>query len=249
MERHKLDKTEVLKRFGLTDKEIRVFLANLELGQTTVNEIAKRSNIFRTYCYDILKSLMEKGLVTYIIKSGVKYFETVEPERLIDILHEREDMIRSILPDLKGMRTKTVEKPKVEFYEGKEGIKTIHEDVIKTRPKEVLVYSNTTRYYEVMQWYFPRYIKERVKNGIRTRVITEKSKLTIEKIKRGEKKELRQTRFFPKRFTAPTSKFIYKNKIAMVSLGKNITGVVIENEDMAKGDAMAFELMWEKAER
>lgn len=244
-----MNKEDALKRFGLTEKEIKVFLANLELGQTTVNEIAKKSNTFRTYSYDILKSLIEKGLVRYFIKSGVKYFETVEPEKLIAILHEREDQIKSVLPELNALRAKTAEKPKVEFYEGKEGIKTIHEDIIKIKPKEVLVYGNTGNHYEIMQWYFPRYVKERVKNKIKARVITERTELTEEKIKSSEKKELRRTRFFPEGFTFPTLKYIYGHKVAMISLGKNIVGVVTENEAIAKGEAMAFELMWKVAQQ
>lgn len=244
-----MEKEEVLKKFGLTEKEIKVFIASLELGQATVNEIAKRSNTFRTYSYDILKSLMEKGLVRHFIKSGVKYFETVEPEKLIDILHEREDEIKSILPELKVLRAKTTEKPKVEFYDGKEGIKTIHEDIIKTKPEEVLVYGNTEKHYEIMQWYFPRYVKERVKNRIKTRVITERAKLTVEKIKGMEKEELRKTRFFPSGFTFPTLKYIYGNKVAMISLGKNIVGIVTENKDITEAEARAFELLWKVAEQ
>jgi len=242
-----MDKQEVLKKFGLSEKEINVFIANLQLGAATVNELAKKSNVFRTYCYDILKSLMEKGLVRYFIKSGVKYFETVEPEKLIAILHEREDQVKSILPELNLLRASFIEKPKVEFYEGKEGIKTIHEDIIKTKPSEVLVYGDTEKHSEIMQWYFPRYIKERIKHKIKTRVITERTKLTILQIKNTDKKELRKTKFFPGEFNYPTLKYIYGNKIAMISLGNNIIGIVLENKDLAEAETRAFELLWKVA--
>ena len=187
---------------------------------------------------------MEKGLVRYFIKSGVKYFETIEPEKLVYILQEREDQVKTILPELKSLRARTTEKPKVEFYEGKEGIKTIHEDIIKTKPKEVLVYGNTEKHYEVMQWYFPRYIKERIKNNIRTRVITEKTKLTKEQIKDKENVELRQTKYFPIGFSFPTLKYIYGNKLAMISLGDNIVGLILENKDITNTEKMVFELLW-----
>ena len=244
-----MDKETILKNFGLTDKEIKVYLANLELGQATVNTIARKSNIFRTYCYDILKSLMEKGLVSYIIKSGTKYFETAEPGKLLSILKEREDQIKTILPELKQILSSTTEKPKVEMYEGKEGIKTIHENIIKEKPKEVLVYGNTTRHNEIMQWYFPRYIKERAKNKIKARVITEDSKFTTQVLKKQDKKELRQTRFFPLGFSFPTIKYIYGNKVAMISFSKNIIGVVIENKEIAEGEKLSFELMWQVANK
>ena len=98
-----------------------------------------------------------------------------------------------------------------------------------------------------MQWYFPRYVMERVKKNIKARVITERTELTEEKIKSSENKELRRTRFFPKGFTFPTLKYIYGHKVAMISLEKNIVGVVIDDETIAMGEAMAFELMWKVA--
>ena len=242
-------KEEVLKRFGLTDKETRTFLATLEIGQATVNEIAKRSGIFRTYCYDILGSLSEQGLVGHVIRSGVKYYETVEPGKLIDILKEREDDVRSILPELRAMRGGASERPGVEFYEGKEGIKTIHADILKSAPREVLVYGNTGRHGEVMRWHFPRYVSQRVRRRITTRVITERTPLTEGLLRRREKEELRSMRFFPVGFAVPVLKYIYGRKVAMIALGKDVLGVVVDDDEIARGEKAAFELMWLAAEK
>ncbi len=74
-------KEEILRDLGLTEKEIKVYLTSLSLGQSTVNAIAKKSQLNRVTCYDILKYLKEKGLVSYVIKSGVKYFEAAEPQK------------------------------------------------------------------------------------------------------------------------------------------------------------------------
>lgn len=73
---------------------------------------------------------MDKGFIFYVIKSGVKYFEAVNPEKLIDTLHEKEEQIKTILPELKRMQDNIIDKPKIEIYEGKEGIKTMHEEII-----------------------------------------------------------------------------------------------------------------------
>ncbi|HLC46515.1 MAG TPA: hypothetical protein VJI75_02115 [Candidatus Nanoarchaeia archaeon] len=94
-----------------------------------------------------------------------------------------------------------------------------------------------------------RFRVRRVKNRIRARVITERTGLTKEKIKLTEKEELRTTRFFPKGFTFPILKYIYGNKVAMISLGKNVFGVITEDKEIAKGEAIAFELMWKTAQQ
>ncbi len=134
--------------------------------------------------------------MSYVIKSGVKYFEAVNPEKLIDTLHEREEQIKTILPELKRMQDNIIDKPKIEIYEGKEGIKTMHKEIIRGKQKEVLIYGNTSKHNEVMRWYFRRYIKERVKNRINARVVTERSDISIRNIKLRDEEELRQTRFF-----------------------------------------------------
>src|SRR3989344_3663074 len=131
-----------LKEFGLTDNEVKVYLACLKLGTALVQGIAKKANTYRTYTYEILKSLIEKGLVSYVIKNGKQYFEVAEPEKLLNILKEKETKINKILPDLKNIYKTSIEKPKVELYEGKEGLKTILDDIIRTKG-EVLVYGST----------------------------------------------------------------------------------------------------------
>jgi len=236
---------EALREFGLTDKEVRVYLASLKLGTALVQDIAKKAGTYRTYTYEILKSLKEKGLVSHAIKSGKQYFEVAEPEKLINILNEKKSKINKILPDLKNIYESIIEKPKIELYEGKEGLKTILDDLIKTK-KEILVYSSTRKQQQLLQFYFPNYIKRRVKEKIKIKVLTEKSKETLE-LHKKDKQELREMRFLPKGFEFPTATNIYGNKVAILSLEKEPIGVIIEDEAIAKTQKMIFELMWKQA--
>lgn len=231
-----------LKDFGLTDKEIKVYLALLNLGTALVQDIAKKAGTYRTYTYEVLKSLKEKGIVSYVIRSGKQYFEVAQPEKLINILKEKENKIKSILPNLKDIYKSSPEKPNVEIYEGKQGLKTILDDMIRTK-KEILVYGTTKRQLELLSFYFPNFIKRRVKSRIKTKVITERSKEAL-KISKAGKKELRTMRFLPKKIDLPTATNIYGNKVAILSLEKDIIGIIIENEAIAKTQRQVFELLW-----
>jgi len=236
---------ENLKEFGLTEKEVKVYLALLKLGTALVQEVAKKAGTYRTYTYEILKSLKEKGLVSYVIKSGKQYFEVAEPEKLVNILKEKESKITGILPDLKKIYKSAVEKPKIEFYEGKEGLKTILDDLIRTK-KEILVYCSTKKQLQLLRFYFPNFIKRRVKARIKTKVITERSKEAL-KIHEKDKEELREMKFLPENMEFPTSTNIYVNKVAILSLEKDIVGVIIESEDIANSQRMVFDLLWKIA--
>ncbi len=175
-----------LREFGLTEKEIKVYIALLKLGSALVQDISKKAGTYRTYTYEVLKSLKEKGLVSYVIKSGKQYFEVAQPEKLINILKEREEKIKKILPTLENIYNSSPEKPKIEVYEGKEGLKSIYDDMIKTK-REILAYGSAKKQIELMQFYFPNFIKRRVKEGIKTKVIIEKSEDSL-KLSKNDKK-------------------------------------------------------------
>ena len=78
-----------LQQIGLTDGEIRVYLALLELGSTSTGKITKDSGISGSKVYEVLDRLMHKGLATYVIKNGVKYFAPTQPEKILDYLDEK----------------------------------------------------------------------------------------------------------------------------------------------------------------
>ncbi|MDP2917995.1 MAG: helix-turn-helix domain-containing protein, partial [bacterium] len=55
-----------LTNLGLSDKEAACYLALLELGPSTVSEIAGLAKINRTTGYDILESLANYGLISHL---------------------------------------------------------------------------------------------------------------------------------------------------------------------------------------
>jgi len=236
-----------LKEFGLTDKEIKVYLACIKLGTALVQDIAKKAGTYRTYTYEILKSLKEKGLVSYIIKSGKQYFEVARPEKLLNILKEKKQKIQKLMPQLETLYKSVVDKPKIEIYEGKEGIKTVIDDLIKTK-KDISIYGSTRKQLRLLHFYFPNYIKRRVKAKTRIRVLTEHTKAT-EELKKKDKTELRETRFFPRGIEPPTATNIYGNKVAILSLEKELLGIIIESETIARTQRMIFDMLWQMAEK
>jgi len=235
-----------LSEFGLTEKEIKVYLACLYLGSALVNEIAHRAGTHRTYTYDVLKSLKKQGLVSFVIKSGKQYFEVAKPEKLLSILKEREGKIASILPELNTLYKSAIEKPKVEVYEGKEGLKTIFDDILRHRG-ELITYGSTEKLTKILQFYFPNFIKLRIKNRVPVRVITERSAESL-KIHVADKQELREMRFVAG-VQFPSTIYIYGNNVAILSLEKDIVGLLIEDQNIAATQKYIFELLWKQTER
>ncbi len=236
----------ILEDFGLTEKEVKVYLSNLKIGSSRVNEIAKQAGILRETTYFVLKSLIDKGLVNYVIKSGVKYFEAASPNKLLTILKEKEEKINSVLPQLLIMERSITEKPKVELYEGREGLKTVIDDLIKTGD-EILTFSSTKSLIQKLRFYFPNYIRRHVKENIPIKVLTERSPET-EELRKSGKKELRELRFISKKYEFPNAIYIYGNKIAILDLEKNLIGIIIESSALNKTFRTIFNIAWDSAE-
>src|SRR4051812_25054594 len=75
-----------IEDLGLSQKEARVYLANLMLGPATVQKIADQSGIKRVTTYVILESLNNLGLVSQSTKGKKTYFVAEEPSHLRRLL-------------------------------------------------------------------------------------------------------------------------------------------------------------------
>ncbi len=126
--------TEALKQAGLTEGEIKVYLALLKLGSSTIGPILDESRITKSIIYRILDKLTEKGLVSYIIKEKTKYFQASQPNRIIDYLEKRDKefqenkkKINDLIPQLLAQQ-KLSKKSEANIYEGFKGLMTAYEN-------------------------------------------------------------------------------------------------------------------------
>ena len=135
----------ILTEIGMTKSEIAIYFALLDLGSSSTGPIIKKAKIASGKAYLILDKLVTKGLVTYVIKSGTKYYQAKDPERLLDYLKEKEDNLkekeselRKIIPNLK-LKYEKQEHNKAEVYEGIKGFKTFYEMVLKELDKGEII--------------------------------------------------------------------------------------------------------------
>ena len=224
-----------LENFGLNQKEAKIYLTILKLGVAKVSDVAKKAGIIRETVYGVINSLVQKGLVSSIIKSGVRYFEAAEPTKLKVILKEKLGAIEKILPELEEIKQKRGPKPKVELFEGKEGLKTMMEDIL-TSKTEILTIASNKSLREMFEFYFPNFVKRRVELKIPTRLLTDGKVMTKKMIK---------YRFLPKSYKFKTATWVYNDKVAIVSLSqKEPIGVLIEDYEISNSQKNQFELIW-----
>ena len=221
---------ELLLKLGFKENQARVYLACLELGIATGGQIATKAGIQRTYFYDLVKELVDQGFVIQTTRGQRKYFTAVDPERLAGLERERLGMIEKTLPQLKSIFNASGVKPKVSFYEGREGLGEVYEDIFRQKG-EILsitterVVSDKNRDLSVY------YMKERVAKKIPIRVIAPVGKEIIEEKKR--KNVLREVRMLPRDvFTSDVEINIYGNKVDFINLSKEFSFILESDESL-----------------
>ncbi|MBI5803423.1 hypothetical protein HY448_01940 [Candidatus Pacearchaeota archaeon] len=240
-----------LSKFGLSEKEAKVYLASLEIADATASDISIKSNLPRTLVYDILERLIERGLVSYSIKSNKKHFLAVHPKKFLTILRDKETAISSVMSELELIYKKEgTKRPKVEIYEGKEGMKTIMEDILRSRVKEFLAYGSSRSSYEIIPAFMGDWHKRRINRKVVMKVIYNNTKQSREKIKIF-KSTLNYTKykFMPIELESPTATIIYSDKVVLQSWTKEPFAVIIKSKEMAENQKRYFEELWKIAKK
>ncbi|MFA5992643.1 MAG: helix-turn-helix domain-containing protein [Candidatus Pacearchaeota archaeon] len=244
-----MDIETALKAFGLTEKEIEVYLSLLDLGSSKVNEIAEKSKIIRETTYGILKSLIEKGLVSYVIKSGVKYFSASEPKKLIYILKDKEEKINEVLSELEARNKHEYKKLNVEVYEGKEGLKTVFKEIIQEQNKEIYGMINKELADKLVPYFIFKVSKERKEKRIKSLMIVSDSK-EDQKLKKADKEEMRETRFSPLLDNFKTGIYIFGDKVAFLTFDENEpNGIIIDNKSISDAIKKIHGYLWNESQK
>src|SRR3989338_1279088 len=109
-----MDIPGVLAELGLSEGEIKVYLALLKLSSVPVSKIKEETQMHRTTIYDFLEKLLNKGLINYVIRNNVKYYTAANPTKLFEFLKEKQDHLQTILPELQKLHQFQQEETKVE---------------------------------------------------------------------------------------------------------------------------------------
>ena len=226
---------EILKEIGVQEGEVTVYLALLKLKETTATQITQYTGLHRSYVYDLIEKLKERGLVSFVIKNNVKYFRASHPSKILDYIKEKEEKINTILPELINLSQEKGEDIKVEIYKGKEGIKTILNDILKEN-RGYLLFGHL-KFEELLPIYVKQFVKLADKQKIIEKAILEKG-IKIIPTKRHEYK------YISKEYLFPNAVIVYGNKVAIFIWQEPYYVLLIENKDVALSYKTHFNLLW-----
>jgi len=241
-----------LIEIGLNEKEAKVYLATLELGQSVVQDIAKKAGVNRATTYFVIEALMKSGLMSSFHKGKKQYFVAADPDRLVEVLEQEKDMVekreknlKKLLPQLQSINNKQKDRPVVRYYEGKEGILAMVDEV--TVPgKEVvrMAYNKDAVIDTFSEEQRKKWTEHRIKNKIVTKVIYTFKNGSLESTADGTRRKVP----FDK-FPITSDIAVYDSKIRLASFGDRMVGVVIEDKELAASFRAVLDLAWEASEK
>lgn len=225
---------EELRQAGLTENETKVYLALLDLGPSLAGQISRETGMHRRNVYDTTEMLIQKGLIGYILQNNRRLFKASPPDRILEIIREKQEIISPIISSLQEKYKKTHEKEETNFYKGKEGLKTVFEEQLNS--KEVLILGASPKAYEVLKFYFRWYDKTRKEKKIKVRIIAHERRI--------KRLPLAEIRYLPEKYSNPVSLNIYEDKTAIILWAEKPLAIVIKNKEITKGYKNYFELLW-----
>ena len=244
---------DALIAVGLSKNETKIYLALLELGKGTVSEITRKANLNRTTGYDVLDGLVAKGLASVSGKEPKQEYIAESPDKIeallkreISATEEHLKEIKNILPELKSLHN-VAGRPKVRFYEGKQGLIDVYEDTL-TSHETILAYATVDDMHRALPNYFPEYYKRRAEKGVAIRAIIPATEIGKERASK-DKEEMRETALIPpdKYYFSPEIN-IYDDKVMIASWREKL-GIIIESAEIADAMKKIHELAWAEAKR
>jgi sugar-specific transcriptional regulator TrmB len=239
---------ETLERVGFSSSETKVYISLLRIGSSKAGKLSRECQINRTTTYDALKRLQEKGLASYIVKANRKWFEVVEPRRLLDYLKERENDLQEILPELQKIHKLPKEKHDVTLFYGYRGMKSILLDLIREGGVR-RVMDSEEQMARKMPHFAKFFIKQLDKKKILVKHLVRDNKEVVEwwyepsiKPSKGT-----QVRFVSKKIPSDAVIDIYRDKVAISIWTDPPEGIIIQNKTVADSFKEYFEMLWKSA--
>lgn len=245
-----------LKELGLDQEDTETYLYLLETGNVTAGKLAKKLGVPRSSLYGYLKKLVDKGLVVESQREGVKVFTAENPDKINQLFRERIERLqteqqtyKTLLPDLRSKQPQKLLSPKLQMFEGSNGLQQVLKDMLLYSSMETQAFWPIAHMLDILSPDFFRYFnKERIKNNLYTRAVWPETQIIDIKdhpyLGSGNNFK-REIRIAPKHIDISMGYWIYGNKVAFISSRKESFGFIIESQELVQTLQSQFELLWQ----
>jgi predicted transcriptional regulator len=240
---------EILHKVGLSLNESKVYEALLYLGEANTNKISVKSKVHRRNVYDSLNKLIEKGLASETFIKGERFFKAINPERLKEMIKEKEEALDTFLPEMKKLYQDVEPEAEAYFFRGVEGFKNYLQLILEQKQTVHFIGAKAFWLDPRLKHYLRHFERERKKKGIKFKHLFDYEV----KEKKPEILKLvgKPYKFLPKKYSSSTAVDIFGDYVVTfvgVSPGKlheEPLQFVLKSKMLADGYRKFFQFMWD----
>jgi sugar-specific transcriptional regulator TrmB len=242
-----------LKHLGLSDKEASVYLASLELGPASVQDISHKAKINRATTYVMIEVLSGRGLLSTFVKGKKRFYAPESPDRLISILRvqqkeleEKEKEFAKSLPLLLALYNAEGAKPQIRYLEGPEGLRSLRQTFEKLNGEfvQILSIDDALATRELMEE-SPKHVSALRQASTSYRILAVLDKKEPKDIPEMGTGEIRMVPFLE--FPMHGEITVRGNHVFLFSYRSAVLAVVIVSKEVADAARALFELAWKGA--
>ena len=245
--------TKALQNIGLTDGEIRVYLALIKLGPSTTGPITDKSGVSSSKIYHLLEKLLQKGIISYIIKEKTRYYQAEDPIKIRDYVNQKEKdfqeqkkEIDKLIPELQIQQQVEKTRNETQVYKGFKGIQTIiNKAYSKLKSGETFYDIGIPSFQEEKyhQYWQEEDHPRRIKLGIKVKMLFNID--TPKKILKNRNSYWgSEARYMPLPVETPSWILVYKDVSAIILQGDEPLAIEITNQKIANSFREYFEAFW-----
>ncbi len=237
-----------LEKLGLSDKEAKVYIALLKLGEVGSSKIIREAELHGQYVYQTLESLEERGLVQHVIKHGRKKFSAKSPQVLTRLIDQQKTIAESVASKLQELMVLPPDQ-RFEVFQGRESYVAHEFDLLEQAQEgsELLVIGGTgDKFNETMGNRLGEYAALQIKKNIIIRYLgSEGQRADMPQI-HGRRK-LFEARYLPGLFTGQVNTNVWPNCLGFNIFGEPVTRFTIWSPVVAGSYRQFFETLWKIA--
>jgi len=238
-----------LSTLGFTTLEIKVYLGLFKLGGSTANKISVETKLNRTNVYGALNKLMDKGVVSYVVKNRVKWFEAKSPSSVILLIKEKEAELKQIeknivnnLKNIPKADSETKNPLEASIFVGKKGLRLIFEEILEAGKPISILAAKSLQLRSFLGPYFLLWNKTRDQLRIKQRSLFPRSiRDTVE----HEHSKYFSYKFLEDTFDNPTTTIIYGDICLFIQWSDEPIAIKIHNKEIARSHQNYFDALWD----
>lgn len=242
--------SEVFEQIGLSPNEAKIYETLLSTGETSVSIISSKAHVHRRNVYDAINRLLEKGLVFQIFQKGENLYQAVHPNKLLEVLKEKETKLIQVLPQLNKIYNTEPPQEAAYIYKGLEGYKNYMRDLARVGEETYFLGAKGLWFSPTISEKFLNDFKQGLKRK-KVKYYTLYDPLVPKKLPEAVSKVGGNYKILPSQYSTSAVCDIFGDYVVTFTsvdignIGEDVTIFVMINHELAESYRTWFKFMWD----